>query len=172
MSHPHLRKMATSPKIKSLDQLVRIRRQLKRKGKRVVFTNGCFDVLHRGHVYCLKKARSLGDILIVGLNSDSSVRKLKGEKRPILPQADRAEILAALEMVDYVLIFKEETPQKVISALVPDRLVKGGDYGKSEIVGSDVVKSGGGRVVRVKTLPGKSTRNIVKKIASRYGRKG
>jgi D-beta-D-heptose 7-phosphate kinase/D-beta-D-heptose 1-phosphate adenosyltransferase len=163
--------MAMSTKTKSLDQLVRIRRKLKRQGKTVVFTNGCFDVLHRGHVYCLNKARSLGDVLIVGLNSDSSVRKLKGEKRPILPQADRAEILAALEMVDYVLIFKEETPQKVISALVPDILVKGGDYGKSEIVGSDVVESGGGRVVRVKTLPGKSTRNIVKKIASRYGRK-
>ncbi len=136
----------------------------------MVFTNGCFDVLHRGHVYCLKEAKSLGDVLIVGLNSDSSVRKLKGEKRPILPQADRAEILAALEMVDYVLIFKEETPQKVISALVPDILVKGGDYGKREIVGSDVVESVGGRVVRIKTFPGKSTRNIIKRISSRYGR--
>lgn len=162
--------MTMSAKVKNLDQLVRIRRQLRRKGKTVVFTNGCFDVLHRGHIYCLKKARSLGNALIVGLNSDSSVRKLKGAKRPILPQADRAEILAALEMVDYVLIFKERTPQKVISALVPDILVKGGDYGKSEIVGSDVVESGGGRVVRVKTLPGKSTRNIIERISSRYGR--
>jgi D-beta-D-heptose 7-phosphate kinase/D-beta-D-heptose 1-phosphate adenosyltransferase len=162
--------MTMSAKIKNLDQLVRIRRQLRRKGKTVVFTNGCFDVLHRGHIYCLKKARSLGNVLIVGLNSDSSVRKLKGAKRPILPQADRAEILAALEMVDYVLIFKERTPQKIISALVPDILVKGGDYGKSEIVGSDVVESGGGRVVRVKTLPGKSTRNIIERISSRYGR--
>jgi rfaE bifunctional protein nucleotidyltransferase chain/domain len=164
--------MTTSPKIKSLDQLVRIRRQLKRKGKTVVFTNGCFDVLHRGHVYCLRKAKSLGDVLIVGLNSDSSVRKLKGKKRPILPQSDRAEILAALEMVDYIVVFREDTPHRMISALVPDVLVKGGDYGKNQIVGSDVVESGGGRVVRVKTFPGKSTRDIIKKIASRYGRDG
>jgi D-beta-D-heptose 7-phosphate kinase/D-beta-D-heptose 1-phosphate adenosyltransferase len=163
--------MTTSPKIKSLDQLVRIRRQLKRKGKTVVFTNGCFDVLHRGHVYCLRKAKSLGDVLIVGLNSDSSVRKLKGEKRPILPQSDRAEILSALEMVDYVVVFREDTPRRMISALVPDVLVKGGDYGKREIVGSDVVEGSGGRVVRVKMYPGKSTRNIIKKITSRCGRR-
>jgi rfaE bifunctional protein nucleotidyltransferase chain/domain len=162
--------MNTSPKVESLKQLVKIRLRLKRQGKTVVFTNGCFDLLHRGHVYCLKKAKSLGDVLIVGLNSDSSVRKLKGGKRPILSQGDRAEILAALEMVDYVLVFREDTPQRVISALVPDVLVKGGDYGKSEIVGSDVVESGGGRVVRVKTFPGKSTRDIIRKIASRYGR--
>jgi len=164
--------MVASPKVKSLDQLVKIRLALRRQGKKVVFTNGCFDVLHRGHVYCLKEAKSLGDVLMVGLNSDASVRKLKGEKRPILPQSDRAEILAALEMVDYVLIFKEDTPHRVISALVPDVLVKGGDYGKNEIVGSDVVKSGGGRVVRVKTFPGRSTRDIVKRIASRYRRGG
>ena len=155
-------------KIKSLTQLVRIRRQLKRDRKKVAFTNGCFDILHRGHIRCLKEAKSWGDVLIVGLNSDSSVRKIKGKKRPILPQDDRAEILASLEMVDYVLIFDEDTPYRVISALVPDVLVKGGDYGKDEIVGKDVVESSGGKVVRVKEVRGKSTRNIIKKIASRY----
>jgi rfaE bifunctional protein nucleotidyltransferase chain/domain len=156
--------MSRSSKIKSLDQLVRIRRRLRRQGKRVVFTNGCFDLLHRGHVYCLKEAQSLGDVLMVGLNSDSSVRRLKGGGRPILPQVDRAEILAALEMVDYVVIFREDTPLKLVSALMPDILVKGGDYDKSQIVGGDVVESSGGRVVRIKTYPGRSTRNIVRRI--------
>lgn len=155
-------------KIKSLAQLVRIRRQLKKGRKKVAFTNGCFDILHRGHIQCLREAKSWGDVLIVGLNSDSSVRKIKGKRRPILPQDDRAEILASLEMVDYVLIFEEDTPHKVISALVPDVLVKGGDYGKDEIVGKDVVESSGGKVVRVREVQGKSTRNIIKKIASRY----
>jgi len=114
------------PKIKSLRQLVRIRNALRRQAKEVVFTNGCFDILHRGHIECLRKAKSFGDVLIVGLNSDSSVRKIKGDKRPILPQDDRAEILASLEMVDYVVIFGQETPQKVIASLIPDVLAKGG----------------------------------------------
>ena len=160
--------MMRHSKIKSLTQLVKIRRQLKRRRKKVAFTNGCFDILHRGHIRCLREAKSWGDVLIVGLNSDSSVRKIKGKKRPILPQDDRAEILASLEMVDYVLVFDEDTPHRVISALVPDVLVKGGDYGKDEIVGKDVVESSGGKVVRVKEVRGKSTRNIIKKIASRY----
>ena len=112
-------------KIVNLDQLVRIRKRAKRDHRKVVFTNGCFDILHRGHIECLKKAKSFGDLLIVGLNSDSSVKKLKGSKRPIMPQQDRAEILASLGMVDYVCIFKEETPQKMICALIPDVLVKG-----------------------------------------------
>jgi rfaE bifunctional protein nucleotidyltransferase chain/domain len=155
-------------KIKSLTQLVKIRRQLKKGRKKVAFTNGCFDILHRGHIRCLREARSWGDVLIVGLNSDSSVRKIKGKRRPILAQDDRAEILASLEMVDYVLIFEEDTPHKVISALIPDVLVKGGDYGKDEIVGKDVVESSGGKVVRVKQVQGKSTRNIIKRITSRY----
>ncbi len=160
--------MTGSPKIKALADLVRIRGRLKKAGKKVVFTNGCFDILHRGHIHCLRKAKSLGEALIVGLNSDSSVRKIKGEERPILSQGDRAEILAALEMVDYVLIFSEDTPQRVISALVPDVLVKGGDYGKEQIVGREVVESGGGRVVRVKPVAGRSTRNVIRKITSRY----
>jgi len=157
-------------KIRSLSQLVKIRRKLKKESKAVVFTNGCFDILHRGHIECLRKAKSHGDVLIVGLNSDSSVKKIKGDKRPILSQNDRAEILASLEMVDYVVIFNEETPHKVIATLVPDVLVKGGDYAKDEIVGKDVVESAGGRVITVKQVRGKSTKNILKTIIERYGK--
>lgn len=156
------------PKIKSLRQLVRIRNALRKQAKEVVFTNGCFDILHRGHIECLRKAKSFGDVLIVGLNSDSSVRKIKGEKRPILPQGDRAEILASLEMVDYVVIFREETPQKLITSLVPDVLAKGGDYKKEEIVGRDIVESSGGRVIRIRQIPGRSTKGVIGKIAKRY----
>ncbi|MGB2768922.1 MAG: adenylyltransferase/cytidyltransferase family protein, partial [Candidatus Zixiibacteriota bacterium] len=131
-------------------------------------TNGCFDILHRGHIECLRKAKSFGDVLIVGLNSDSSVRKIKGDKKPILPQDDRAEILASLEMVDYVVIFKEETPLEVIASLVPDVLAKGGDYKKDEIIGRDIVEFSGGRVRRVKQVPGKSTKGIIGRITKRY----
>jgi D-beta-D-heptose 7-phosphate kinase/D-beta-D-heptose 1-phosphate adenosyltransferase len=158
-------------KIVNLDQLIRIRKKAKRDHKKVVFTNGCFDILHRGHIECLKKAKSFGDLLIVGLNSDSSVKKLKGDKRPIVPQEDRAEILASLWMVDYVCIFDEETPDKIISALIPDILVKGNDYKKKEIVGKDVVESHGGKVLTVKEIRGKSTKNIIQKIVARYGKK-
>jgi rfaE bifunctional protein nucleotidyltransferase chain/domain len=160
--------MIKHKKIKSLKQLTQIRRRLAKEGKKVVFTNGCFDILHRGHIECLRKAKSFGEVLMVGLNSDSSVRKIKGEKRPILSQNDRAEILASLEMVDYVVIFNEETPHKVITSLVPDVLVKGGDYSKDKIVGKDIVESGGGRVIRIKQVAGKSTRNIIKTIVDRY----
>ena len=155
-------------KVKNLRQLIRIRNALKRQGKKVVFTNGCFDILHRGHIECLRKAKSFGDVLIVGLNSDSSVRKIKGDQRPIQPQDDRAEILASLEMVDYVVIFREETPLKLIASLVPDVLVKGGDYKKEEIVGRDIVESSGGRVIRIRQVPGRSTKGVIKKIAKRY----
>ncbi|NIN01271.1 MAG: D-glycero-beta-D-manno-heptose 1-phosphate adenylyltransferase [candidate division Zixibacteria bacterium] len=157
-------------KIKGLKELVEIREKLKRQAKTVVFTNGCFDVLHRGHIECLRKAKSYGDMLFVGLNSDSSVRKIKGQGRPIFPQDDRAEILASLEIVDYVVIFNEETPQKVIAALVPDVLVKGADYRKNEIVGRGIVESSGGRVVRVRQIPGKSTKNLIRKIIGRYAK--
>ncbi len=157
-------------KIKTLEQLVKIRSRLRRQKKKVVFTNGCFDILHRGHIECLRKAKSLGDVLMVGINSNSSVRKVKGDKRPIISQSDRAEIISALEMVDYVLVFEEKTPEKIISALVPDVLVKGSDYRKEQIVGKDFVESCGGRVVRVKHIPGKSTRGIIQKIINRYGK--
>jgi rfaE bifunctional protein nucleotidyltransferase chain/domain len=155
-------------KIVNLDQLIRIRKRAKRDHRKVVFTNGCFDILHRGHIECLKKAKRLGDLLIVGLNSDSSVKKLKGKGRPVMPQEDRAEILASLEMVDYVCIFEEETPQKMICALIPDVLVKGGDYKKKKIVGKEVVESHGGRVFTVREVRDKSTKNIIKKILARY----
>ena len=155
-------------KVKNLRELVGIRQALKRQRKKVVFTNGCFDLLHRGHVECLRKAKSYGDVLIVGLNSDSSVRKIKGDKRPILPQGDRAEILASLEMVDYVVIFSQETPLDLITSLVPDVLAKGGDYRKDEIVGTEIVESAGGRVVRIRHVPGRSTKGIIGKITRRY----
>ena len=157
-------------KIVNLSHLVTIRKKAKRNGRKVVFTNGCFDILHRGHIECLRRAKRLGDLLIVGLNSDSSVKKLKGSKRPIMSQEDRAEILASLLMVDYVCVFEEETPQRIISALIPDVLVKGGDYKKKEIVGREVVESHGGKVSTIKEVKAKSTKNIIKKIADRYRR--
>lgn len=160
--------MTKSRKIKTLKELIRIRNGLKRRKKSVVFTNGCFDILHRGHIEYLRKAKSLGDVLIVGINSDSSVREIKGKKRPIVPQDDRAEIIASLEMVDYVLIFKETTPLKVILNLVPDVLVKGGDYTVDKIVGNKIVETAGGRVITVKQVPGRSTKNIIRKIVNRY----
>ena len=146
--------------------LTTLTRKLKeeRVGKKVVFTNGCFDVLHAGHVRYLNKARSLGDILIVGLNSDTSVKKIKGRGRPVLPEAERAEILSALEAVDYCVLFKETTPEKLISKIVPDVLVKGADWKEGEIVGAELVKKSGGRVARVRLVKGKSTTNIIEKI--------
>jgi rfaE bifunctional protein nucleotidyltransferase chain/domain len=162
--------MTKSRKIKTLKELIRLRQKLKRRRKSVVFTNGCFDILHRGHIEYLKKAKSLGDVLIVAVNSDSSVREIKGRKRPIVSQGDRAAIIASLEMVDYVLIFREMTPLKVISQLVPDILVKGGDYTADKIVGNQIVESAGGRVITVKPVPGRSTKNIIRKIVHRYGR--
>jgi rfaE bifunctional protein nucleotidyltransferase chain/domain len=160
--------MKKSQKIKSLKELIRIRAELKQRKKSVVFTNGCFDILHRGHIEYLKKAKSLGDVLIVGLNSDSSVREIKGSKRPIVPQEDRAAIIASLEMVDYVLIFKETTPFQVILNLVPDVLVKGGDYTVDKIVGNKIVETAEGRVITVKQIPGRSTKNIIREIVNRY----
>jgi D-beta-D-heptose 7-phosphate kinase/D-beta-D-heptose 1-phosphate adenosyltransferase len=143
--------------------IVRFGRQ-KRNGKRVVFTNGCFDLLHPGHIHSLEAARALGDVLIIGLNSDESVRTLKGPSRPVIPAEERAEILASLECVDAVLIFDEPTPQKVIAALLPDVLVKGGDWPGDQIVGRDEVEGAGGKVVLIEVVPGYSTTEILKKI--------
>ena len=142
----------------------------------MVFTNGCFDLLHVGHIKLLKKSKSLGDILIVGLNSDSSIKKLnrepsrrdKDDKRPILPQKDRAEILAGLESVDYVCIFNEQTPLRLIRKIQPDVLVKGGDYKMTEIVGREEVSKYGGKVVTVPLYKGKSTTGIIRSIVKRY----
>lgn len=132
-----------------------------RKGKRVVFTNGCFDLLHRGHVYYLSRARALGDLLVVGLNSDASVRLLKGSGRPVNPQEARAEVLGALAVVDYIIVFEEETPLKLITHLKPDVLVKGGDYQVEEIVGFKEVKSWGGQVITISLLEGYSSSSII-----------
>lgn len=137
---------------------------LKAEGNTIVFTNGCFDILHSGHVMYLAQAAQLGDILVVGLNSDASVKRLKGEHRPINSQEDRAIVLSALEAVDFVKIFEEDTPYSLIKDIVPDVLVKGGDYTKDQIVGSDFVESRGGRVEIIPFVDGKSTTSIVDKI--------
>jgi D-beta-D-heptose 7-phosphate kinase/D-beta-D-heptose 1-phosphate adenosyltransferase len=136
----------------------------KRNGRRVVFTNGCFDLLHPGHVECLEKARALGDALIVGVNSDASVRQLKGAGRPLQPESERAEILAALESVDAVVVFDQMTPREVIARLLPDVLVKGGDWAGDQIVGREEVEAAGGRVVSMPVVPGFSTSEILRKI--------
>ncbi len=136
----------------------------KRNGRRVVFTNGCFDLLHPGHIRSLEQARELGDALIVGLNSDASVRQLKGEGRPVIAERERAEILAALESVDAVVIFDDLTPREVIARLLPDVLVKGGDWPGDQIVGREEVEAAGGRVVTVPVMPGHSTSAMLKKI--------
>ena len=136
----------------------------KRNGLRIVFTNGCFDLLHPGHIQSLEQARSLGDALIVGINGDASVRELKGPGRPILPELERAEILAALECVDAVVIFHEVTPRETIAALLPDVLVKGGDWAGDQIIGREEVEAAGGRVVSVPVVPGYSTTAILAKM--------
>ena len=136
----------------------------KRNGRRIVFTNGCFDLLHPGHIQSLEQARALGDALIVGINGDASVRELKGPGRPILPELERAEILAALECVDAVVIFHEVTPRETIAALSPDVLVKGGDWAGDRIIGREEVEAGGGRVVSVPVVPGYSTTAILAKM--------
>lgn len=155
-------------KIKNLDVLAGIIEAEKTRGKRIVFTNGCFDLLHVGHVKYLQKARSFGDLLVLGLNSDSSIRRLKGDKRPLIGEEERAHILAALDCIDYLLIFEEDTPLRIISALKPDVLVKGGDYTLDGVVGRDVVESYGGKVELVTFVDGKSTTNIIEKILNSY----
>lgn len=132
--------------------------------RRVVFTNGVFDIIHAGHVEYLSKARALGDILVVGVNRDKSVRRLKGPGRPLQPERDRARIVAAFKAVDYVVLFSEDTPEKLIKQIKPDILVKGADYRVSEIVGADFVKSYGGSVRRIKLSPGRSTSRLLKKL--------
>ena len=151
-------------KILARDALIIRRRQWKDNRRRVVFTNGCFDLLHLGHVRLLEQARAEGDVLVVGLNSDSSVRRLKGAVRPLVPQAGRAEVLAALACVDAVTIFEEDTPRDLIAALLPDVLVKGGDWSPDRIVGREEVEAAGGRVVVVPYLEGYSTSSLMEKL--------
>lgn len=155
--------------------LVRLKNELaaKRRKKKVVFTNGCFDILHAGHVRYLKKARSLGDLLVVGLNSDRSVRLIKGETRPIVPQKERAEVLSALECVDYVVIFNDATPEKLINAVMPDVLAKGADWAAKDIVGGKSVRENGGKVARITLVKGRSTTNIIRRVLELHeGRRG
>jgi D-beta-D-heptose 7-phosphate kinase/D-beta-D-heptose 1-phosphate adenosyltransferase len=155
-------------KIKTKEDLHRIVEDLKKKGKRIVFTNGCFDLLHLGHIRYLEKAKFLGDILVVGVNSDRSVQSLKGPERPILPEEERAEILSGLECVDYITLFDELTPLELISSLQPHILVKGGNWAKETTVGREVVERSGGEVVILPFVEGSSTSNLIETILKRY----
>ncbi len=160
--------MQPSPKIKTVEELAPLLQEVRRGGRTVVFTNGCFDLLHVGHVRYLAAAAAEGGLLVVGLNSDRSMRSIKGERRPIVPEAERAEILAGLTCVDFVTVFEEADPLRVIQALQPDVLVKGGDWTESDIIGADVVKRNGGRVVRIPVVEGASTSALIGRILDRY----
>jgi D-beta-D-heptose 7-phosphate kinase/D-beta-D-heptose 1-phosphate adenosyltransferase len=150
-----------------LPELVSIRAELRSGGKTVVFTNGVFDILHRGHVEYLTRARRLGDALVVGVNSDASVRRIKGDRRPIVGCEDRSFILSHLDCVDYVCVFVEDTPAPVIDALLPDVLVKGSDWNARDIVGREAVEGAGGRVVTIDYVPDRSTTGIIERILER-----
>lgn len=166
-----MRTCRTSPlltKIKKISELKKIISRLKAKGKKIVFTNGCFDLLHYGHIKYLEDAKRKGDVLVVAINSDTSVRRIKGDKRPIVNEKDRLRLIAALESVDYVVIFKEDTPFKVINLLKPDILVKGSDWHKDNIVGRDFVLSYGGKVSSIKLVKGRSTTNLMRKITHAF----
>jgi rfaE bifunctional protein nucleotidyltransferase chain/domain len=155
-----------SGKIKPLDGLKEIAAKAKTDGKKIVFTNGCFDLLHRGHVYVLREAKACGDILIVGVNSDRSVKAIKGADRPVLLERDRLELIAAMEMVDYVVLFDEPDPYNVIAALRPHVLAKGGDWSGEKIIGADIVEKEGGRVAVIPYLNGFSTTELIERIRS------
>lgn len=155
--------------ILSWEELKEVAAHSRQAGRKIVFTNGCFDILHVGHVQYLREARKLGDLLILGLNSDASVRAIKGAKRPLVPQAERAEVVASLTSVDYVTLFDETTPLRLIEFLQPDCLVKGGDWKEASVVGRDQVLSWGGKVVIIPVTEGASTTNIVEKILRTYG---
>jgi rfaE bifunctional protein nucleotidyltransferase chain/domain len=157
-------------KILSWEQLKNEGERRRREGQKIAFTNGCFDILHVGHVRYLREARKMGDFLILALNSDASVRAIKGNKRPLVPEGERAEIAASLEAVDYVTLFDETTPLKLIEYLRPDCLVKGGDWKEEAVVGGDAVRSWGGKVVLIPEVEGASTTNIVEKILHVYGK--
>lgn len=155
-------------KIKNVSKLKTIIRFLKKRGKKIVFTNGCFDILHKGHIELLKEAKSLGDVLVVAINSDSSVKKIKDAKRPINSAKDRALVLSAIEFIDFISIFNQPTPAQIIKKLKPDVLVKGTDWKKDEIVGKDFIESKGGKVYSIPLAKGYSTTNLINKILKRY----
>ncbi|HEX4998665.1 MAG TPA: D-glycero-beta-D-manno-heptose 1-phosphate adenylyltransferase [Terriglobia bacterium] len=156
-------------KVSNAESIAREARGLQSSGRRLVFTNGCFDLLHPGHIALLRQARALGDALAVAINSDASVRRLKGANRPILSENERAEILAALEMVDFVCVFDEDTPLETILKIRPDVLVKGADWGPHDIVGRAEVESWGGRVATIPLVAGKSTTGVIERVLARHG---
>jgi rfaE bifunctional protein nucleotidyltransferase chain/domain len=162
--------MHNSGKIVSTETLVADLEQARRGGKRIVFTNGCFDILHVGHVRYLGEAKSGGDLLVVGLNSDASVKSIKGERRPLVNQDQRAEVLASLACVDYVVVFDEPDPLRLIRAVRPDILVKGADWSEDDIIGADFVKSTGGKILRVELVSDASTSGIIDRILERFCR--
>lgn len=155
-------------KIKTVRELRKITARLKQKGKKIAFTNGCFDILHYGHVQYLENASSKADVLVVGLNKDSSIKRIKGINRPIVNEKDRARVLAALESVDFVVLFGEDTPLNLIREIKPDLLIKGADWQKCKIIGADFVSKYGGKVTTVKFAQGYSTTNLIKNIAQKF----
>lgn len=163
-----MQKSKLQSKIKNITPLKKIIAKLKAKGKRIVFTNGCFDLLHYGHVKYLADAKKMGDILIVAINSDASVKRIKGSSRPLVKESDRLKIIAALESVDYVVKFGEDTPFNTIKTIKPDILIKGADWKKKDIVGAKFISSCGGRVKTIKFIPRRSTTNLIKKIAKTF----
>lgn len=154
--------------IKTLDEIKVIRKQLQYQNKKVVFTNGCFDLIHAGHIDYLSKAKTLGDVMIVGLNSDDSVQRIKGKKRPILKESERAFILSNIEHVDYVVIFDQDTPEQLIAKLIPDILVKGADWDIEDIAGKEIVVANGGEVKTITFVNEQSTSKIIDIILERY----
>ena len=154
--------------IKNREEIILLRKKLKEQNRKVVFTNGVFDILHSGHVDYLSKAKSLGDILIVGVNSDSSVRRIKGKKRPIINETERAFIISNLKPVDFVTLFDEDTPQKLIEDIIPDVLIKGADWALDKIVGKDIVEKNGGIVQTIEFVNEQSSSKIIKSILDRY----
>jgi len=154
--------------VKNIDELIEIRKKLKKDNKKVVFTNGCFDILHAGHVDYITKAKEKGDVLIVAVNSDVSMKRIKGLLRPIVNQSERAFIISSLKPVDFVVIFEEDTPYEVIKMIVPDILVKGEDWSIENIVGRDIVEANGGKVETIKFVNCQSTTNIIKTVLERF----
>ena len=161
--------MCVARKLKSLEQIKAIVLGARSNGKRIAFTNGCFDLLHRGHVHVLREARVCADLLIVGINSDESVKQIKGPTRPVLPELDRCELLGAMEMVDFVILFNDPDPYNLIAAIRPDVLVKGGDWNSGKIIGADLVEEAGGSVMVVPYIKGFSTTEIIERITNSNG---
>ena len=157
-------------KIYTREELKKIIDRHRKEGKKIVFTNGCFDILHVGHTRYLTEAKKQGNILVLGLNSDESVRSLKGKERPLIPENERADVIAALESVDYVTIFHELTPLELIEYLKPDILVKGGDWKEKDVVGRELIEKWGGRVIIIPEVKGSSTTNIIEKIMQVYSK--